>query len=58
MKILVHPGTGTVLALHECVIVETDSLSDEDSSLFGDGDDTDRVMVAVRVGVPAEETDR
>lgn len=58
MKILVHPETGTVLALSECVIVETDGLSEEDRSIFGDGDNEDRVMIAVRVGVPAEEMDR
>ena len=50
MKILVHPGTGTIIALDECVIVDTESLNEEDAAIFGDGDDEDRVMVAVKVG--------
>ena len=53
MKILVHPGTGTIIALDECVIVDTETLNESDASIFGDGDDEDRVMIAVRVGTPA-----
>lgn len=53
MKILVHPGTGTIISLDECVVVDTDTLNESDASIFGDGDDEDRVMIAVRVGTPA-----
>ena len=44
MKILVHPGTGTIIALDECVVVDTESLNEEDAAIFGDGDDEDSCL--------------
>ena len=29
MKYIVHPGTGTIVSLDECLVIESDDLDDE-----------------------------
>lgn len=54
MKIIVHPGTGTIIRADECVIVDTEKLSAEDSAAFWsameEGFDQEVVEIAERVG--------
>ena len=58
MKIIVHPGTGTIVNADECLIVELEKLSDDDhrvllSAIYYEHDD-EVVALAQRVGYSAE----
>lgn len=54
MKIIVHPGTGTIIRADECVIVDPEKLNAEDSaalwSALEEGLDQEVVEIAERVG--------
>jgi hypothetical protein len=56
MKVLVHPGTATILNAYECVLVDVENLSDEDAAQFLDsleeGLDLEVAQIADRVGTP------
>lgn len=51
MKLIVHAGTGTVINADDDVyVIETDSLTDADTNLIEDGNDTEIAEVAKRNG--------
>lgn len=56
MKVLVHPGTATILNAYECVLVDVENLSNEDAAQFLDsleeGLDLEVAAIADRVGTP------
>ena len=56
MKVLVHPGTATILNAYECVLVDVENLSNEDAAQFLDsleeGLDLEIAAIADRVGTP------
>ena len=56
-KLIVHIGTGTIIDADECVIVDVEKLDDHDTTLVNDGDDSDVVEVAERLGKPLNLTD-
>ena len=56
-KLIVHIGTGTIIDADECVIVDVEKLDDHDTALENDGDDSDVVGVAERIGKPLNLTD-
>jgi hypothetical protein len=56
-KLIVHIGTGTIIDADECVIVDVERLDDHDTTLVNDGDDSDVVEVAERLGKPLNLTD-
>jgi hypothetical protein len=56
-KLLVHIGTGTIIDANECVIVDVERLDDHDTALVNDGDDSDVVEIAERLGKPLNLTD-
>ena len=56
-KLIVHIGTGTIIDANECVIVDVDRLDDHDTTLVNDGDDSDVVEIAERLGKPLNLTD-
>ena len=56
-KLIVHIGTGTIIDADECVIVDTDKFDDHDTALVNDGDDSDVVEIAGRIGKPLNLTD-
>ena len=56
-KLIVHIGTGTIIDADECVIVDVDRLDDHDTTLVNDGDDSDVVEIAERLGKPLNLTD-
>ena len=56
-KLIVHIGTGTIIDADECVIVDMERLDDHDTTLVNDGDDSDVVEIAERLGKPLNLTD-
>ena len=56
-KLVVHIGTGTIIDADECVIVDVEKLDDHDTALVNDGDDSDVVEIAERIGTPLNLTD-
>ena len=56
-KLVVHIGTGTIIDADECVIVDVEKLDDHDTTLVNDGDDSDVVEIAERLGKPLNLTD-
>jgi len=56
-KLVVHIGTGTIIDADECVIVDVEKLDDHDTALVNDGDDSDVVEIAERLGKPLNLTD-
>jgi hypothetical protein len=56
-KLIVHIGTGTIIDADECVIVDVEKLDDHDTALVNDGDDSDVVEIAGRLGKPLNLTD-
>jgi hypothetical protein len=56
-KLIIHIGTGTIIDANECVIVDVDRLDDHDTTLVNDGDDSDVVEIAERLGKPLNLTD-
>lgn len=56
-KLIVHIGTGTIIDADECVIVDVERLDDHDTTLVNDGDDSDVVEIAERLGKPLNLTD-
>jgi len=56
-KLVVHIGTGTIIDADECVIVDVEKLDDHDTTLVNDGDDSDLVEIAERLGKPLNLTD-
>ena len=56
MKVLVHPGTATILNAYECVLVDVENLSNADAAQFLDsleeGLDLEVAAIADRVGTP------
>ena len=56
-KLIVHIGTGTIIDADECVIVDVERLDDHDTTLVNDGDDSDVVEIAGRLGKPLNLTD-
>ena len=56
-KLVIHIGTGTIIDADECVIVDVEKLDDHDTALVNDGDDSDVVEVAERLGKPLNLTD-
>ena len=56
-KLIVHIGTGTIIDADECVIVDVEKLNDHDTTLVNDGDDSDVVEIAERLGKPLNLTD-
>ena len=56
MKIIVHPGTSTIIRADECVTVDPEELNAEDSaalwSALEEGLDQEVVEIAERVGTP------
>ena len=56
-KLVVHIGTGTIIDADECVIVDVEKLDDHDTALVNDGDDSDVVEIAGRLGKPLNLTD-
>ena len=56
-KLIIHIGTGTIIDADECVIVDVDRLDDHDTALVNDGDDSDVVEIAGRLGKPLNLTD-
>lgn len=56
-KLIVHIGTGTIIDADECVIVDVEKLDDHDTALVNDGDDSDVVEIAERLGKPLNLTD-
>lgn len=56
-KLVVHIGTGTIIDADECVIVDVERLDDHDTTLVNDGDDSDVVEIAERLGKPLNLTD-
>ncbi len=56
-KLVVHIGTGTIIDADECVIVDVERLDDHDTALVNDGDDSDVVEIAGRLGKPLNLTD-
>ena len=55
--LIVHVGTGTIIDADECVIVDVNKLNDYDTTLVTDGDDSDVVEIAERLGKPINTTD-
>ena len=49
-KLIIHIGTGTIIDADECVIVDVERLDDHDTTLVNDGDDSDVVEIAERLG--------
>jgi hypothetical protein len=56
-KLVIHIGTGTIIDADECVIVDVEKLDDHDTALVNDGDDSDVVEIAERLGKPLNLTD-
>jgi hypothetical protein len=56
-KLVIHIGTGTIIDADECVIVDVEKLDDHDTALVNDGDDSDVVEIAGRLGKPLNLTD-
>jgi|694.fasta_scaffold48106_6 hypothetical protein len=56
-KLIIHIGTGTIIDADECVIVDVEKLDDHDTALVNDGDDSDVVEIAGRLGKPLNLTD-
>jgi len=56
-KLVIHIGTGTIIDADECVIVDVERLDDHDTALVNDGDDSDVVEIAERLGKPLNLTD-
>jgi len=56
-KLVIHIGTGTIIDADECVIVDVERLDDHDTALVNDGDDSDLVEIAERLGKPLNLTD-
>ena len=56
-KLVIHIGTGTIIDADECVIVDVEKLDDHDTALVNDGDDSDLVEIAERLGKPLNLTD-
>ena len=56
-KLVIHVGTGTIIDADECVIVDVEKLDDHDTALVNDGDDSDVVEIAGRLGKPLNLTD-
>jgi len=56
-KLVVNIGTGTIIDADECVIVDVEKLDDHDTALVNDGDDSDVVEIAGRLGKPLNLTD-
>jgi hypothetical protein len=56
-KLIIHIGTGTIIDADECVIVDVEKLDDHDTALVNDGDDSDVVEIAERLGKPLNLTD-
>jgi hypothetical protein len=56
-KLIIHIGTGTIIDADECVIVDVERLDDHDTALVNDGDDSDVVEIAGRLGKPLNLTD-
>ena len=56
-KLVIHIGTGTIIDADECVIVDVERLDDHDTTLVNDGDDSDVVEIAERLGKPLNLTD-
>ena len=56
-KLVVHIGTGTIIDADECVVVDVERLDDHDTTLVNDGDDSDVVEIAERLGKPLNLTD-
>lgn len=56
MKIIVHPGTSTIIRADECITVDPEELNAEDSaalwSALEEGLDQEVVEIAERVGTP------
>jgi hypothetical protein len=54
MKIIVHPGTATIIRADECLIVDTETLGREDNdalwSALEEGFDQEVVAIAERLG--------
>lgn len=54
MKMIVHPGTGTIIRADECLAVDSEKLSAEDKAAFWsaleEGFDDEFVALAERVG--------
>lgn len=55
--LIIHVGTGTIIDADECVIVNVEQLDDHDTALVTDGDDSDVVEIAERLGKPVNTTD-
>jgi len=56
-KLVIHIGTGTIIDADECVIVDVEKLDNHDTALVNDGDDSDVVEIAERLGKPLNLTD-
>lgn len=54
MKIIVHPGTATIIRADECLVIDSEKLNAEDSaalwSALEEGLDLEVVELAERVG--------
>jgi len=54
MKIIVHPGTATIISANECIVVDSEKLSTEDNaalwSALEEGFDQEVVEIAERAG--------
>lgn len=54
MKLIVHPGTGTIMRADECVAIDSEKLNAEDSaalwSALEEGFDHEVIELAERVG--------
>lgn len=59
MKIVVHPGTATILNAYDCVMVDLEALSSEDALALLDaleeGFDLEVAAIAERAGTPVAE---
>lgn len=54
MKLIIHPGTATIIRADECLVIDSEKLNAEDSaalwSALEEGLDLDVVELAERVG--------
>lgn len=54
MKIIVHPGTGTIISADECLVIDSEKLSTEDHdallAALEEDDDTEVIAIAARAG--------
>lgn len=54
MKLIIHPGTATIIRADECLVIDSEKLSAEDSaalwSALEEGFDQEVVSIAERVG--------